>query len=99
MGRPGDTGPYALGNIMCILNSENNLLAFGSNDRSKVEAAKTHCPNGHPYAGANLRIRPNGHRACRACHRAASRERYWMLAGLIRLRRAERRRQKKGGPA
>lgn len=32
---------------------------------------KTHCPNGHPYAGDNLYIW-NNHRKCRTCLRAAS---------------------------
>lgn len=30
---------------------------------------KTHCPHGHPYAGENLRIGPDGKRYCRACNR------------------------------
>lgn len=40
---------------------------------------KTHCPQGHPYAGANLRHKPDGGRRCRECYRqraeAARRER------------------------
>lgn len=31
--------------------------------------AKTHCPQGHPYSGTNLYVRPNGYRKCRECHR------------------------------
>lgn len=34
-----------------------------------VNARKTHCPNGHPYSGANLKIH-GGARYCRACQRA-----------------------------
>ena len=30
---------------------------------------KTHCPGGHPYAGDNLRMRPNGTRRCAQCYR------------------------------
>jgi hypothetical protein len=31
---------------------------------------KTHCTKGHPYAGANLRLRPHGKgRVCKECHR------------------------------
>lgn len=41
--------------------------------------AVTHCPSGHPYEGANLRVRPNGDRECRACGRA-----YWDRAGKAR---------------
>lgn len=34
--------------------------------------AKTHCPRGHPYAGPNLYVRPDGTgRGCRACRRRA----------------------------
>lgn len=39
-----------------------------------LHATKTHCPAGHPYAGANLRI-TKGSRFCRACSRAASQSR------------------------
>lgn len=31
--------------------------------------AKTHCPHGHPYAGDNLYVRPDGCRTCRECKR------------------------------
>lgn len=38
-----------------------------------VERAKrTHCVNGHPYTPENTRVRPDGARVCRACHRALS---------------------------
>jgi len=30
---------------------------------------KTHCPQGHPYAGENLYVRPDGKRICRECTR------------------------------
>jgi hypothetical protein len=32
---------------------------------------KTHCKHGHPLSGGNLRISPNGTRACRAGNAAA----------------------------
>lgn len=35
-----------------------------------VNRSKTHCPQGHPYSGANLYVMPNGGRMCRICHRA-----------------------------
>ena len=41
--------------------------------------AVTHCPQGHPYAGDNLYVRPNGKRHCRACHKAEQHERYHRL--------------------
>lgn len=34
--------------------------------------AKTHCPQGHPYAGSNLEISPSNSRLCRTCRAAAS---------------------------
>jgi hypothetical protein len=34
---------------------------------------KSHCPQGHPYDGDNLRIGPHGWRYCRACRREQSR--------------------------
>lgn len=37
-------------------------------------AAKTHCPNGHPYAGGNLMVLGNGNRRCRTCQRAQQRQ-------------------------
>lgn len=32
------------------------------------QAAKTHCPKGHPFSGDNLRIVKGGQRRCKACH-------------------------------
>ena len=29
----------------------------------------THCPQGHPYSGENLHVRPSGYRVCRTCDR------------------------------
>jgi len=40
-----------------------------------AHVAKTHCPAGHPYVGANLELRPRGYRVCRTCHRERSRRR------------------------
>lgn len=34
-----------------------------------TNSKKTHCPQGHPYAGDNLRIMANGNRRCRECDR------------------------------
>ena len=38
-----------------------------------VNAAKRTCPQGHVYAGGNLRVTPTGRRVCRTCHRAHQR--------------------------
>lgn len=67
--------------------SSNNLLSnlkYGTKsenmkDRVRhgrdINAAKTHCPQGHPYAGDNLYISPQGYRQCRACGRESARRR------------------------
>jgi hypothetical protein len=39
-------------------------------------AAATHCPAGHPYEGDNLRVRANGDRVCKQCHRDKERARW-----------------------
>jgi len=44
----------------------------------EANAAKTHCPNGHPYSGDNLRIAQcstGERRVCRQCVRDKARER------------------------
>jgi hypothetical protein len=55
-------------------------LFVGSNTDNQRDAlnkgrhpltSKTHCSNGHPLSGANLYIRPNGQRQCRACNRSS----------------------------
>jgi hypothetical protein len=40
-----------------------------------LNAQKTHCPQGHPYAGENLYVNPGGGRRCRECDRV-KRQRY-----------------------
>lgn len=43
---------------------------------SATNAKKTHCPQGHPYSGDNLRINSNtGGRICKACSRERDRAR------------------------
>jgi hypothetical protein len=53
-------------------------VAKGRNGLS-ANGAKTHCPQGHPYSGKNLRINilPNGKtgRSCMTCERASSEKR------------------------
>lgn len=52
---------------------ENVLRGVG---RSAVNSRKTHCPEGHPFAGANLYVDPNGSRVCRICDRQRCRDAY-----------------------
>lgn len=46
-----------------------NIADMEANGR-RAAITKTHCPHGHPYDAENTYVRPNGHRACRACERA-----------------------------
>jgi hypothetical protein len=48
-----------------------------SNSISSLNAAKTHCPLGHPLSGDNLRPHPlaQGRRECRVCHNSRERDR------------------------
>lgn len=39
----------------------------------RLNLAKTHCPQGHPYAGDNLFIHKRGARSCRTCMRDSTR--------------------------
>jgi hypothetical protein len=41
----------------------------------RLNALKTHCPQGHAYEGANLYVAPDGQRKCRECKRIANRAR------------------------
>lgn len=50
-----------------------NLLR--GNTITAAQVARTHCPQGHPYAGENLAI-DDGARRCRKCHRDRERARY-----------------------
>lgn len=37
-------------------------------------SARTHCPQGHPYEGDNLYVKPSGRRVCVTCRRARASE-------------------------
>lgn len=50
------------------------------NGFSGVNARKTHCPQGHPYAGENVFV-SNGKRICRICNRAKSMRSYYKRRG------------------
>jgi hypothetical protein len=55
-----------------VTHRENVLRGIGP---TAVNATKTHCPQGHPYAGDNLVFKPDGGRHCLICRRRNSRER------------------------
>lgn len=58
-----------------------------------TQARKTHCPKGHPYAGANLRITPHGGRLCRIC--VARRVREYQARNKEKVYKARAVRQKR----
>lgn len=49
-----------------VTQRENKLRGIGIGAKN---AQKTECKRGHPFTTENTRIRPNGARACRECHR------------------------------
>lgn len=58
----------------CINPGHLEVVTVAENNR-RAALVKTHCPQGHPYEGANLRIASSGktsYRACRACNRESS---------------------------
>ena len=50
---------------------ENIRRGVHSYKMAEILRARTHCPQGHPYAGHNLIVRKSGSRQCRAC------QNYW----------------------
>jgi hypothetical protein len=54
---------------------ENTQDAMTRGKVPRVNAEKTHCPAGHPYAGVNLYVVKSGGRQCKECNRTRSRER------------------------
>lgn len=48
-----------------VTNKVNILRGVG---RAALNAQKTRCPKGHPYAGGNLYVNPKGQRICRLCN-------------------------------
>lgn len=43
---------------------------------------KSHCPQGHPYSGDNLKINADGHRSCRQCLRDTAMRHKWEKRGV-----------------
>lgn len=56
--------------------SESHKRAYANGKRpGRWNAAKTHCPKGHPYDDENTYVRPDGGRECKKCARQRTRER------------------------
>lgn len=78
-----DNGPVPVGyeldhlcrNRNCVNRFHLEIVTHAENVGRGVsgrwQKEKTHCPKGHPYAGANLMLRPSGSRRCRACENAS----------------------------
>jgi hypothetical protein len=68
-------------NVWCInpehleLVSKKTAMLRGDNAASR-NSVKTHCRQGHPFEGRNLKIRADGSRHCRACGRKWAKEGY-----------------------
>ena len=56
-----------------VTNRENILRGHAF---TAVNAAKTHCPQGHEYTPENTYISPKGYRKCRACETSRLAARY-----------------------
>jgi hypothetical protein len=56
----------------CMRAAQQRWYAHRSQGRGTPQS-RTHCPQGHPYAGDNLYVAPNGERYCRACGREKNR--------------------------
>lgn len=54
-----------------VTHSEN--LLRGDNKNPNGMGDRKECANGHPFAGANLFVRKDGSRGCRACRRSYQR--------------------------
>jgi hypothetical protein len=74
----GLTVDHVCRNRRCCNVAHLRLLSNRDNARDNAQAnrlaARTHCPQGHPYEGSNLFVGANGRRKCRACRNAAAAE-------------------------
>lgn len=59
------------GHAEAVTHRENTLRGNGP---TAVNARKTHCVQGHPFAPENTIVRTDGTRECRVCKREAGRE-------------------------
>lgn len=80
-------------NRACVNPYHLEAVTFGENVRRGlapiVQTSKTHCPQGHPYEGWNLKVdKRRGWRSCRICMNAVSAacEQRRRDAGLVKKR-------------
>jgi hypothetical protein len=61
---------------LCVNPAHLEPVTIGENVRRGIKGVlTTACPQGHPYDDINTRVRANGHRVCRTCHRERERAR------------------------
>ena len=60
-------------NRACVNPDHMEVVTVQENLRRR-DAIRTHCPQGHPLSGDNLRTRREGWRSCRECVNGAKRE-------------------------
>jgi len=53
--------------LEAVTSRENTRRGLNSEITRRRHAQKTHCPQGHPYSGDNLHIKPDGDRVCKTC--------------------------------
>lgn len=61
--------------LEAVTHAENVARGLAGATGRAHQLAKTHCPQGHPYAGDNLYVSRDGKRHCRECRRAVNRRR------------------------
>lgn len=68
--------------ITCVNPEHLEPVTIGENVRRGIALMprKTHCKNGHPISGDNIKLRSNGQPRCRECQNKASRDYYRRLA-------------------
>lgn len=69
---PGKQIHHRCGNTVCVRPDHLEAVSarehmFLSNNACAVNAAKTHCPEGHPLSGDNLCVDGAGQRSCKRC--------------------------------
>lgn len=70
------TGGVTCPHRRCVNPLHVEPVTYEENASRSVYTRKTHCPQGHPYAGENLGRNKVGGRFCRTCGRARARERH-----------------------
>jgi hypothetical protein len=71
----------ALANLRWALPVENAADRVRHGTHLTNRPKRTHCPQGHPYSGDNLRMSAKGYRVCITCSRAACRANYYKAKG------------------